>query len=70
MIESVGYTEDGKVFVNMLMEVRGEKMQAVLMLEEAFAREMAKNLILAADKAKASLKAGVLINEPNSARTN
>lgn len=54
MIETIGYTNDGQVWVRMILNVNGEPMTGTLMLKPEFARQVAGNLIESADKAEAS----------------
>lgn len=52
MIESIGYTSDGQVWVRMILDVNGEKMTGTLMLKPSFAQEIAAKLTEAAGKAE------------------
>jgi hypothetical protein len=52
MIESIGYTGDGQVWLRMVLDINGQGMTGTLMLKSPFAREVAKKLIEAAEKAE------------------
>lgn len=56
MIETVGYTNDGQVWVRMILNVNGEQMTGTLMLKPEFARQVAKHLVDSADKAEGSIE--------------
>jgi hypothetical protein len=55
MIESIGYTGDGQVWVRMVLEVNGQGMTGTLMLKPAFARDISQKLIEAAEKAETAV---------------
>jgi hypothetical protein len=59
-IESVGYTEDGKVFYVMSVQINTDVFKATLLLDVILARELAKLTADAADKAEQSAHKGVL----------
>jgi len=52
MIESVGYTVDGVVWIKLVMEVEGQKSMGVLTMTPQMTREVTKTLLEAADKAE------------------
>lgn len=52
MIESVGYTQDGLVWIRILMDIRGEKMTGVLTLKPDVVGSLADSLKKAAEGAK------------------
>jgi hypothetical protein len=58
MIESIGYTSDGQVWIRMVLDVNGEKMTGTLMMKAAFAREIAGKLVEAASKAEVTNHVG------------
>ena len=52
MIESIGYTDDGFVWVNILFNRTGENESMLLTMTQGKAREISKMLIVAADEAE------------------
>ena len=52
MIEGIGYTTDGQVWIQLVIEVKGEKMSGTLMLQTGFAKVVSQNLLDAAMKAE------------------
>lgn len=60
MIESMGYTKDGIVWLKFLMDINGTESSGILSITPDYARSLSKSLIEAADKADASVKTGVL----------
>ena len=52
MIESIGYTDDGFVWVNILFNRTGENESMLLTMTQAKAREISKMLIVASDEAE------------------
>lgn len=60
MIQSVGYTNDGQVFINLLFEMppNGEKTGATLTMERDFARKVAADMVEAAGKAESAALTG------------
>ena len=44
MIESIGYTDDGQVWVRLALELNGQRMGGTLMLKPEFAREVSAKL--------------------------
>lgn len=50
MIESVGYTDDGMVFVILGMSINGEKLTGNLMMTPEAAVSLSKDLVTAAEK--------------------
>jgi len=59
-IESVGYTEDGKVFYVMTVQINIDVYKATLLLDVPMARELARLTANAADKAEQTIQSGVL----------
>lgn len=55
MIESIGYTDDGQVWVRLIMEINGERMGGTLMLKPAFARDVSRSLANASDQAEKAI---------------
>lgn len=51
MIETIGYADDGSVFIRLAMEISGQPHKGTLIMKPEFAREVAKSLVDAADKA-------------------
>ena len=51
MIDGIGYTEDGQVWMRLVIEINGQRGNGTLILKPDFAREVAKSLITSADKA-------------------
>jgi hypothetical protein len=51
VIETIGYADDGSVFIRLAMEISGQPHKGTLMLKPEFAREVAKSLVEAADMA-------------------
>ena len=62
MIQGVGYTQDGMVWINLLMEINGQKLTGTLTMEEGFSRQVAGDIVTAADKAREAVRKGV-VNE-------
>lgn len=60
MIESIGYTQDGLVWVRLVMEVNKERQSGILALDPVLARKVSNDLAAAADKADLSVAKGVL----------
>ena len=60
MIESIGYTQDGLVWVRLVMEVNKERQSGILTLDPVLARKVSTDLATAADKADLSVAKGVL----------
>ena len=60
MIESVGYTVDGVVWMKLIMDIDGKKSVGVLTMTPEFTRDVTTKLIDAANKAEASLAKGVV----------
>ena len=52
MIESIGYTSDGQVWIRMVLNVNGEQMTGTLMLKPELARAISQNLSDAATGAE------------------
>lgn len=50
MIESIGYTDDGQVWIRLMLEVNGQSMAGTLMLKPEFARQVATKLNEASDQ--------------------
>lgn len=55
MIESVGYTDDGKVWLKMVFEVEKKPMQGVLSIPPEVAQELSDNIAKAVVGAKENL---------------
>lgn len=51
MIETIGYSDDGSVFIRLVMEINGQKMGGTLILKPDFARNVASSLVDAANLA-------------------
>jgi len=60
VIQSVGFTTDGQVFINLVFEMppNGQKTGATLTMERDFARKVAADMVEAAEKAGAAAKTG------------
>jgi hypothetical protein len=56
VIESIGYTEDGFVWMNIVFEREGQKGTIVLTMPPNRVREISKTLITAADGAEKHIK--------------
>ena len=52
MIESIGYTENGEVWVRLVLEINGQKGHGTLILKPEFAKQVSENLLSAAQKAE------------------
>ena len=52
MIQSVGYTDDGRVFVNIRIDQEDNHGTIVLTVTPEFAKRVSKNLIEAAEEAE------------------
>lgn len=61
MIERVGYTQNGKVFAILAIQIGADKHTAVLMMEPDFARIVAKDVTNAAELAEEAVKKGAII---------
>lgn len=51
MIDGIGYTEDGQVWMRLVMDIQGQPFHGMLMLNPVFAKEVAQSLVNASDKA-------------------
>lgn len=51
MIDGIGYTKDGEVWIRLRLEINGEQGTCTLMLKTEFARKVAASLLTSADKA-------------------
>lgn len=60
MITGVGYTQDGLVWANLEMEIRGEKLKGTLTMDRNFARQVAADISTAADRADECVKTGAM----------
>lgn len=58
MIDSVGYTDDGKVWLRILSTINNEPMAGVLTVTPDNARKIADSLMTAADTAGSLLNVG------------
>ena len=56
MIESIGYTEDGFVWINVVFEQNGQRGTLVLTMPPDRVREVSKTLLTAADGAEKHIK--------------
>ena len=52
MIQNVGYTDDGKIFMTILIEQEGKKGQMIMELSCERALEVSRNLALAVERYK------------------
>ena len=52
MIESIGYTDDGFVWMKILFEINGDKNCMIITVTQDKAREISDMLVLASDEAK------------------
>lgn len=52
MIESIGYTDDGLVWVRLIMEVNKERQSGVLILTPEMARDVSGKLVQASNGAE------------------
>jgi len=53
VIESIGYTDDGFVWVRIMFEVHGEKNSMIITMSQDKAKEISEMFILAASEAEA-----------------
>jgi hypothetical protein len=58
MIDSMGYTADGAVWMKLLMDINGTQSTGIMTITPEYARSLSRSLIEAADGAEASVKAG------------
>ena len=52
MIESIGYTDDGFVWMRILFDINGEQNCMIITVTQDKAREISDMLVLASDEAK------------------
>ena len=52
MIESIGYTDDGFVWMRILFDINGDQNCMIITVTQDKAREISNMLVLASDEAK------------------
>lgn len=52
MIESIGYTNDGFVWMRIMFEINGDKNSMIVTMNQEKAREISQMLIVASDEAE------------------
>ncbi len=58
MIDSMGYTADGTVWMKLLVDINGTQSVGIVQITPEYARNLSQSLVEAANGAEASVKAG------------